>query len=60
MDAQTGQATRYAASMQAYTQDQYLDSLKGHGFHDIVFYPSLAGVVDPAQSSLFAILARKD
>ncbi len=33
--------------------------LKEHGFQDIVFYPSLAGVVDPAQSSLFAILAWK-
>jgi SAM-dependent methyltransferase len=60
VDAQTGQARRYAASMQAYTQDQYLELLKKHGFHDIVLYPSLAGVVDPAQSSLFAILACKD
>ncbi len=60
VDAQTGQVTRYAASMQAYTQDQYLDLLKECGFQDIVFYPSLAGDIDPAQSSLFAILARKD
>jgi SAM-dependent methyltransferase len=59
VDAQTSRVTRYAASMRAYTQDQYLDMLKELGFHDIVFYPSLAGAADPAQSSLFAILARK-
>ena len=34
VDAQTGQVTRYAASTQAYTQDQYLDMLKECGFQD--------------------------
>jgi SAM-dependent methyltransferase len=59
VDAQTGRVTRYASSTQAYTQDQYLDTLKECGFQDIAFFPSLIGTIDPAQSDFFAILARK-
>jgi SAM-dependent methyltransferase len=59
VDAQTGQVTRHAASNQAYTQQQYLEMLREGGFQEVVFYPSLMGEIDPAQSELFVILARK-
>jgi SAM-dependent methyltransferase len=59
VDAQTSQVTRYAASMQAYTQDQYLNMLKENGFHDIALFPTLAGESDLLRSDLFAVLARK-
>lgn len=59
VDAQTGQVTRYASSMQAYKQEQYLGILKGCGFQDIAFHPSLMGEVDPSQSALIVIRARK-
>jgi 2-polyprenyl-3-methyl-5-hydroxy-6-metoxy-1,4-benzoquinol methylase len=59
LDAQTNQVTRYAASTQAYTQEQYMDMLKKCGFQDGVFYPSLIGEIDPSQSDFLVILARK-
>jgi SAM-dependent methyltransferase len=60
VDAQTAHVTRYASSMQAYTQDQYRNLLEECGFQNIAFYPPLTGEVDPSQSDLFAILARKE
>jgi SAM-dependent methyltransferase len=60
VDAQTSRVTRYAASMQAYTQDQYMIMIKGCGFQNVEFYPSLMGEIDPSQPDLFVILARKD
>jgi SAM-dependent methyltransferase len=59
VDAQTSQVVRYAASMQAYTQDQYLNIMKECGFSLFEVYPSLMGEIDPTQPDLFAILARK-
>jgi SAM-dependent methyltransferase len=59
VDAQTSQVTRYASSMQAYTEQQYRELLEECGFQEIVLYPSLTGETDPAQTGLFAILARK-
>jgi SAM-dependent methyltransferase len=58
VDAETSQVTRIAASMQAYTQDQYLNMFKESGFPNIEFYPSLIGGIDPSQPGLFAIRAR--
>ena len=60
VDAQTSQVTRHAASMQAYTEDQYRNLLEESGFQDIKFFPSLTGEIDPSQPDLFAILAHKD
>jgi hypothetical protein len=60
VDAQTSRVTRYAASTQAYTQEQYLELLKVCGFQGVSFFPSLTGEIDPSQPDLFAILARKD
>jgi SAM-dependent methyltransferase len=59
VDAQTGQVTHYAASTQAYTQDEYQHMLKESGFQDVIFYPSLTGETDPSQAAFFAIRARK-
>ena len=59
VDAETSQVTRYAASTQAYTQDEYLNMLKEAGFQDMAIYPSLTGEIDPTQFDLFAIRARK-
>jgi SAM-dependent methyltransferase len=60
VDAQTGRVTRYADSIQAYTQDHYLNMLKECGFTDIAFFPSLVGIIDPTQSDFFVILAKKN
>jgi cyclopropane fatty-acyl-phospholipid synthase-like methyltransferase len=59
VDAQTSQVTRYASSMQAYSEAQYRNMLEECGFQDIAFYLSLTGENDPTQPGLFAILARK-
>jgi len=59
VDGMTNQVTRYASSMQAYTQEQYQCMLEECGFHDIVFHPSLMGEIDPSQSALIVIRAHK-
>ena len=58
IDAATGSVARYAASYQAYSDEDYRSLLVEHGFHDIEFYPSLTGDRDPRQLQLIAILAR--
>ena len=60
VDAQTGRVTRYASSMQAYTEDQYRNVLEECGFQGIAFYPSLTGENDPTQPGLLVIVANKD
>jgi len=59
IDAQTGEVTRHAASMQAYTDDEYHALLIECGFDEVTFYPSLRGDVDKTQPMLMAITARK-
>jgi SAM-dependent methyltransferase len=59
LDAATGQVTRYAFSMQAYTNRQYRDLLVECGFDEVAFYPSLIGGTDESQSGLLAIAAHK-
>ncbi len=59
LDVQTGRVTRYASSMQAYTLDQYQDTLQECGFPKVAFFPSLMGESDPSQPDLFVILAKK-
>lgn len=58
-DAATGQVTRYAQSLQAYTDEQYDSVLRENGFEAITRYPSLTGKQDPRQSDLFALVGRK-
>ncbi|MGC9397178.1 MAG: class I SAM-dependent methyltransferase [Anaerolineae bacterium] len=59
IDALTGDVTRYASSMQAYTDEQYRALLTTCGYHDVRFYPSLKGEVDESTNWLCAIVAQK-
>jgi SAM-dependent methyltransferase len=57
VDAQSAQVSRFAASTQAYTLEQYQDLLKDCGYQPGQIFPSLTGNVDPSQPDFFAILA---
>jgi len=59
IDALTGDVTRYASSMQAYTEEQYRALLLTCGYQDVRFYPSLKGEVDESTNWLCAIVAQK-
>ena len=59
IDAASAQVARYASTTQAYSEEQYCRMIRGAGFEDIHFFPSLTGVEDPAQADFFAIVARK-
>jgi SAM-dependent methyltransferase len=59
VDAHTGQVTRYASSMQAYSPEEYLTLLHGCGFRQVRFFPSLMGDSGPSQLGLFVILSEK-
>ncbi len=59
LDVQSGSVARYAATMQAYTNDAYLALLHECGFHDIQFHPSLEGKASDASRMLMVITARK-
>ncbi|MGB0387558.1 MAG: class I SAM-dependent methyltransferase [Ardenticatenaceae bacterium] len=59
IDAQTTHVTRYAASIQAYTDEQYRTLFAQSGFGQIEQYPSLCGTTDPTQPDLIVWLARK-
>ena len=58
VDAATGQVTRYADSMQAYTDEAYRQLLADCGFGPVTFYPSLSGEGD-VQTELVALTAKK-
>jgi SAM-dependent methyltransferase len=58
LDALTGSLTRYAASTQAYTDEQYREKLEG-SFAEREFWPTLSGAEDDTQSDFFVIVARK-
>ncbi len=60
VDAATGGVTRHAASMQAYTDEEYRSLLADCGFSDQVFYESLGGNRGKAQGDLLALVARKE
>jgi len=51
--------TRYASTMQAYTNDQYRSLLEECGFHDVEFHPSLEGKETDYATSLLVITAGK-
>ena len=59
IDASTGDVTRYASSMQAYTDEHYRALLTTCGYHDVRFYPSLKGEADESTNWLCAIVAQK-
>lgn len=55
----SGAVTRYAQTMQAYTEDEYRALLTTCGFEQIKIHPSLAGENGPVQKGLCAVTARK-
>jgi len=57
VDAASGETTRYAATYQAYTNDQYTQLLTDAGFSAILFRPSLAD--EHEQDGLQVIVAVK-
>ena len=59
VDASSGEVTRYAQSMKAYTEEQYRVALESAGFRGVQFRPSLIGKTDASQSNLLVITARK-
>ena len=59
IDSASGEVTRYAQSMKAYTEEQYRAVLEEAGFADVRFHASLIGSDDPPQSSLLVITAGK-
>ena len=60
IDAATGDVTRHAASVQAYSDAQYQSLLEGCGFEDVSMTASLTGEEGGSHDGLFVITARKD
>jgi len=60
VDATSGAVTRYASSMQAYTDEDYRALLAECGFGEIAFFPSLTGEPDARWDDFVAIVARKE
>jgi ubiquinone/menaquinone biosynthesis C-methylase UbiE len=59
IDAQNVAITRYAATMQAYSDEQYKTLLEESGFHQVEFHPSITGQPEPETHSLLALTAKK-
>jgi SAM-dependent methyltransferase len=57
VDAAGGDVTRYAMSVQAYTDVQYIALLRECGLRDVRLHPSLTGSEEGAQPDLLAITA---
>jgi SAM-dependent methyltransferase len=58
VDAASADVARYAASYQAYTDEQYRSLLIEYGFEP-EFFPSLTGQAEEFSAALMAIVARK-
>ncbi len=59
VDAATGGVTRYASSMQAYTDAEYRGLLAECGFGEIRFRAAMVGGGDEGESGLMVVVARK-
>ncbi len=59
LDGPTGEVTRHAASLQAYTEEEYRALVEGCGFTAVTFVPSLKGGPDETQPDFYVIVARK-
>lgn len=57
IDTETGEVTRHASAMQAYTGEGYRHLLAEAGFGQVRLYPSLTGQAEPGQEGLLAIVA---
>ena len=60
IDSLSGEVTPHAASMQAYTEQEYEELLTSCGFVDVEFHLSLKGELDESQAALCVIVARKE
>jgi SAM-dependent methyltransferase len=58
VDAGTGDVTRHAASMQAYSEADYRALLEGCGYVELSFHPTLTGDASHGDGDLFALTAR--
>ena len=59
VDAQSGSVSRYASSMQAYTDAEYRALLAERGFGDVRFRSSMGGDADERERGLMVITSRK-
>jgi SAM-dependent methyltransferase len=59
VDASTAEVTRHAASMQAYTNEDYRALLESCGFGGVTFHPSLEGNPAATEGDLIAVLSTK-
>jgi SAM-dependent methyltransferase len=59
VDPKSGDVTRYAQSMQAYSEAEYESVLAESGFGNAVFYPSLMGGHDKSQPALCVVVGHK-
>ena len=59
VDAESGEVTRHAAAMQAYSEEQLRTLLTETGFGEVTIYPSLYGVVDAGQADFYVIVGEK-
>ena len=59
VDAATGDVARHAASVQAYTDEQYRSLLVDSGLAAVTFYPSLTGSPDEAQAQLVVVVGSR-
>ena len=59
VDGLTGEVTRCAESMQAYTTEQYQLLMEESGFGKVMFHPSLDGDADESRSDYTVIVCQK-
>lgn len=59
VDTESGGVVRHGATMQAYTVEEYRETLEHCGFSDVEFGPSLTGTDDQSQPGLCVVIARK-
>lgn len=57
VDTESSEVTRYAQSIQAYTEEEYRLLLQGCGFAEVAFVSALTGEPQPEPSDLLVIVA---
>ena len=59
ISAKSGEVKLFSASMQAYTDEEYVDLLESCGFRRLEFYPSLGGEAGNQNGEFLVIAGRK-
>lgn len=59
VDAESGEITRHASAMQAYSEEQLRTLLVETGFTQVTLYPSLYGAVDEGQADFYVVCGRR-